>query len=54
MWSPTNAPIAAAAMMPTTIGSPSEAAKTPALITSVSLGTIGKNASIAAKARIAR
>ena len=33
-----------AAITPSTSGSPFEAANTPALITSVSLGTIGKKA----------
>src|SRR5215208_1327208 len=52
MWSPANAPAAAKTMIPTSSGWPL-AANTPALITSVSLGTMGKNASIIAKAKSA-
>ena len=54
MWSPTNAPAAAARMIGTRLGSLPLAANTPALITRLSLGTIGKNASIAANAKSAR
>src|SRR5215217_6116868 len=52
MWSPRNAPAAAATMIPARFGSPL-AAKTPAVMTRLSLGTIGKNASSAANANSA-
>ncbi len=52
MWSPTKAPSAATTMTPARFGSP-VAAKTPAVTTRLSLGTIGKNASIAANAQSA-
>ncbi len=53
MWSPANAPTAATPITANTFGSP-VAAKTPAVITRLSLGTTGKKASIAANAHSAR
>ncbi len=52
-WSPTSAPNAAVTITATRFGSP-PAAKTPAVITTVSPGTAGKNASTAVTATITR
>ena len=53
MLSPRMAPVEAQRITSGRLRSP-EPASTPALITTVSLGTTGKNASIAATAKIAR